>query len=516
MQNGWLSFDADNARAGFRLKKVEVYNWGTFHGRVHRITPDGCTALLTGHNGSGKSTLVDALITLLVPNRHQQRSYNLAAGEGKKERSERSYVLGAFGSEQREDSNRARTRYLREPGDISVILAHFRNEGYQQDVTLAQLLYVTGESSPEHEFFVAQRELSISADFSLQGSPEKLRHELQKRGVRYFPKFPGYCAYFRTLLHLDSEKALDLFNQTVSIKEVNDLSVFLRTHMLERPEVSDKIAELRQNYDDLNKVYERIQRERKMLADLEPITSRANEYQIAAGKLGEWRKVAEELDGYFAREHTRLLREAITRALQDKDLALHRKLRLDGESKAAADDRVRLEVARQNNEAGRRVAELEAKIVSAGAERQQREKNSRDFQSLLSKVGIVQSITNEEEFSTVLQQIEKRHSRIKSDRDPIHAGIASFTAQQQQRKARQKEIEDELRSLVTRKDSIPEHSRRVRAAALEALGATEGEIPFIGEIIQVKKEAEAWAFEPKFEEIGVVAGWPALTKREHV
>jgi len=43
-------------------------------------------------------------------------------------------------------------RYLREPGDISVILAHFRNEGYQQDVTLAQLLYVTGESSPEHEF----------------------------------------------------------------------------------------------------------------------------------------------------------------------------------------------------------------------------------------------------------------------------------------------------------------------------------------------------------------------------
>jgi len=126
-----------------------------------------------------------------------------------------------------------------------------------------------------------------------------LRHELQKRGVRYFPKFPGYCAYFRTLLHLDSEKALDLFNQTVSIKEVNDLSVFLRTHMLERPEVSDKIAELRQNYDDLNKVYERIQRERKMLADLEPITSRANEYQIAAGKLGEWRKVAEELDGYL-------------------------------------------------------------------------------------------------------------------------------------------------------------------------------------------------------------------------
>ena len=502
MRSDWLSFDANNARAGFRLKKVEVLNWGTFHGRVHRIAPDGSTALLTGHNGSGKSTLVDALTTLLVPNRHQQRSYNLAAGEGKKERSERSYVLGAYGSKQSEDSNRAQTRFLREPGDISVILASFHNEGYQQDVTLVQLLYIQGEGAPEHDFYVAERELSIAADFSLEGSPDRLRHDLQRKyrdSIRYFPKFSGYCAHFRNLLHLESEKALDLFNQTVSIKEVNDLSVFLRTHMLERPDVSEQITELRQNYEDLSKVYERIQKERQMLAGLEPITSRAAEYRSTESELCAWRKVEEELDAYFAREHTRLLEEGRSRSEQDRVLAAAKKERLDAELTAADEDRIRLEVARRQNAAGQRIAELENQIKTATEERKQRQKNATDFSGLLAKIEIKQTFAMEAEFLAVRQQIEKRHEQVKKERAPIYEGIAGSTATRQQKKARQDEVEKELRSLGGRRDLIPESSRRVRAGLLEALHASAAEIPFVGELIQVKTEAEKW--EPAIEKL---------------
>ena len=54
-------------RAGFRLQRFEVFNWGTFHQRVWRMEPGGDSVLLTGDIGSGKSTLVDALTTLLVP-----------------------------------------------------------------------------------------------------------------------------------------------------------------------------------------------------------------------------------------------------------------------------------------------------------------------------------------------------------------------------------------------------------------------------------------------------------------
>ena len=52
---------------GFRLQRLEVYNWGTFDGEVWTLDLAGATSLLTGDVGSGKSTLVDAIITLLVP-----------------------------------------------------------------------------------------------------------------------------------------------------------------------------------------------------------------------------------------------------------------------------------------------------------------------------------------------------------------------------------------------------------------------------------------------------------------
>jgi uncharacterized protein YPO0396 len=62
-----LDFVADDALSGFRLQRLEVFNWGTFDGRVWMLNPDGKNSLLTGDIGSGKSTLVDAVTTLLVP-----------------------------------------------------------------------------------------------------------------------------------------------------------------------------------------------------------------------------------------------------------------------------------------------------------------------------------------------------------------------------------------------------------------------------------------------------------------
>jgi uncharacterized protein YPO0396 len=69
-----LDFVADDTLAGFRLRRMEVFNWGTFDGRVWTLQVDGRNALLTGDIGSGKSTLVDAVTTLLVP--AQRIAYN--------------------------------------------------------------------------------------------------------------------------------------------------------------------------------------------------------------------------------------------------------------------------------------------------------------------------------------------------------------------------------------------------------------------------------------------------------
>jgi len=124
-------------RAGMRLHRCEFYNWGTFHGRVWGLDLNGSNTLLTGDIGSGKSTLVDAITTLLVPS--QKVSYNKAAGAEARERDLKSYVLGHYKSERGEAGYSPRPVALRDHNSYSVILGRFRNEGFNQDVTLAQV-----------------------------------------------------------------------------------------------------------------------------------------------------------------------------------------------------------------------------------------------------------------------------------------------------------------------------------------------------------------------------------------
>ena len=82
----------EDTKLGFRLVRLEVYNWGTFDEKIWSLDVDGETALLTGDVGSGKSTLVDALITLLVP--PKKVTYNKAADASARERNLVSYVRG--------------------------------------------------------------------------------------------------------------------------------------------------------------------------------------------------------------------------------------------------------------------------------------------------------------------------------------------------------------------------------------------------------------------------------------
>src|ERR1700757_1694858 len=126
--------------SGFRLVRLELYNWGTFDQHVWTLHANARTALLTGDIGSGKSTIVDAVTTLLLP--AQKISYNKAAGAESKERSLRSYVLGYYKTERDEVTRATRPVQLRDGTNYSVILGVFRNDGFDETVTLAQVFYL--------------------------------------------------------------------------------------------------------------------------------------------------------------------------------------------------------------------------------------------------------------------------------------------------------------------------------------------------------------------------------------
>ncbi|MFH6688860.1 ATP-binding protein, partial [Cellulosimicrobium funkei] len=261
-----------DARAGFRLERLEVLNWGTFDQRVWAFDLDGRNALLTGDIGSGKSTIVDAVTTLLVPS--HRISYNKAAGAGARERSLRSYVAGHYKSERDEATGTTRHVGLRERGTYSVVLGRFSNRGFDQEVTLAQVFWLApGQAGQPDRFFVtADRPLTITEDFAgFGGDVTALRRRLRESGAQVRDHFPDYGRDFRRLLGIPSEQAMDLFHQTVSMKSVGDLGEFVREHMLEPFDADRWTDRLVAHFDDLTSAHDAVVRATAQIERLAPL-----------------------------------------------------------------------------------------------------------------------------------------------------------------------------------------------------------------------------------------------------
>ncbi|MEG4862858.1 SbcC/MukB-like Walker B domain-containing protein [Microcoleus sp. CZ3-B2] len=484
-----LEFLSDNSKAGYRLHRLEVLNWGTF--KQGTIAPCGQTSLLTGANGSGKSTLVDALLTLLVPN--GKRNYNLASGSGKRERDEKTYVLGAYSTIKTEDDYKSKPQYLRTKDDYSVLLAYFYNEGYKQKVTLAQVLYV--KEGVEKLFLVAAGELSIAEHFNNFQSLPQLKKQLasfQKVKIEPFDTFVDYSKRFRKIFGVESEKAFDLFNQTVSIKEIGKLNDFVRGHMLEKTYVENPIKELIEYYENLTSSHEAMQKAKNQLEVLKPLMAESESYENVKEKLNHLNKVFPIIPAYFAQHKIGLLEKAIAEKQQEqsqlsRDLSKKR-LDLEGLRQKKQD----LTAAIENDETGRKIKELEQEIKFLDSQIANHRQAAEKYDKIVEGIGFPTYSDLDTFNSSIIQARETQKG--------VDVQLEELTAQRDDKKTYAKQVKDswtelnqELQSLRQRKNQIPADNLRIREKILKYLGIAEEEIPFVGELLKVKDgERQKW------------------------
>ncbi|MEK0182197.1 ATP-binding protein [Microcoleus anatoxicus] len=489
MTDPMFEFLSDNSKAGYRLHRLEVLNWGTF--KQGTIAPCGQTSLLTGANGSGKSTLVDALLTLLVPN--GKRNYNLASGSGKRERDEKTYVLGAYSTIKAEDDHKSKPQYLRTKDDYSVLLAYFYNKGYEQKVTLAQVLYV--KEGVEKLFVVAAGELSIAEHFNNFQSLPELKKQLAsfpKVKIELFDTFVDYSKRFRKTFGVESEKAFDLFNQTVSIKEIGKLNDFVRGHMLEKTNVEDKIKGLTVNYKDLTDCHEEIQKAKKQLEVLKPLIADSESYENVKQTLNELNKVLPIVPAYFAQRKIGLLQKAIADKQQERSQVSHDLSEISQLLEGWRQQKQDLIVAIENDETGRRIKELEQEIKVLDSQIDSHRQAAERYNQIARSIGF-SDYTDLDTFNSSIIQARETQSGVDVE-------LEELTTQRDDQKNYEKQVKDsctelnqELLSLRQRKNQIPTENLRIRENILTYLGIAEAEIPFVGELLKVKDgERQEW------------------------
>ncbi|HRJ52086.1 MAG TPA: ATP-binding protein [Candidatus Thiothrix moscowensis] len=486
-----LDFASDDTHTGFRLHHLEVYNWGTFDQHVWKIAPQGHNALLTGDIGSGKSTLVDAITTLLVPT--QRITYNKAAGAEGKERSLGSYVRGEYKSEKNELGQGAKAVALRDEKHYSVLLGWFYNPGFAQGMTLAQVFWLKeGSRQPERFYVTAENLLTIREHFANFGNDiSQLRKRLAKlSGVTVIDTFKEYAARFRRYFGIQSEQALDLFYQTVSMKSVGNLTDFVRTHMLEDTGVEQQIHSLCRDFDNLNRLHEAVLKARRQISLLQPLDANLADYTQLSSSIHTLRAAREALGCWFAVQEVGLLTERLQGLHHDAERLSHRRTQLEISIQVlrTQEDDLHRSI---EDQGGRRLRELDKEMVALEKDRTRCQRQSDQWQANITQLGLMAEVS-EDNFYHNRQRIEVLEADIQQQEQQLQAERDDHAIRFRQQNDQQQQLQADIDSLRQRKSNIPRQNLAMRQTMLEVLNLPEADLPFAGELLQVDEAERLW------------------------
>ncbi|MFF4386262.1 ATP-binding protein [Streptomyces sp. NPDC001552] len=477
---------------GFRLASLEVLNWGTFHRTIWGFGIDGRSALLTGGVGSGKSTLVDAMTTLLLP--ANKIAYNKAAGADAKERNLRSYVLGHYKTERVEATNSTRPIPLRGSSSHSVILGVFTNYTLGLHVTLAQVFWVPDANTgqPDRFYVTADTPMSIGADFADFGSDiNDLRQRLRRNGATIHNSYPPYAKTLRRSLGIPSDQALDLFHQTVSMKAVGSLDEFVRERMLEPFDAKTEVDKIVAHFNALTASHNEVVRAKAMIDVLGPIVqacNRCDEIQRAIDALKQRRDV---LPVFFAQHrHDTLGKRDAELVGRIEELAAQQDRReTDLERLRQSADTLQRQI---DGAGGEKLVRLDARIGELCGERDRRRARAGEYTGWLGTAGL-EPVGDAVSFRERSGQVAEARSHATRLEQQEREELDALAVDRHHNNKETGEIRQEIASLQSQRSSIPAKLLELRRNLSAAAGVTVDELPFAGELIQVRDDEAVWA-----------------------
>lgn len=503
-------FDTDgrmeDVGPGYRMRRLEVYNWGTFDGAVWPFELGGNTSLLTGEIGSGKSTLVDAILTLLIP--QPKINYNKAADSGSRERSLTSYVRGYY-AKRSNASGEEEPVALRDKNKYSVILAVFSDVEKDSYVTLAQVFFFQpGSERPARFFVVAERSLSIKKDFGGFGNNiSDLKKRLKKSlYVEVFNDYSSYAVKFKSLFGIVSDDALDLFQQTVSMKKVNGITDFVRKNMLgdvDRAEMEENIQRLLTRFHDLKSIHDAIVRDREKMDLLRPIVKASDTYDACLLKESELSLMEEGVQPYLAREEIKLLTEALTESNRQQEEMRARRTSFEAELSHALED-IDAKKKEMWQNGGNRLHDAEKELKNCEKDLAQVMKQAENYRVYADVLGISVPVVLED-FLTRRKELEDLLGELKAEYDALDVKKFEADSKEQEIAFQISADKTELESLLKRDSNIPAPFIAIRKDLCCDLKVAERDMPFAGEIMEVKPEEQKWegALERLLGEFGV-------------
>lgn len=467
------------------------------NGEGQVFAPGGGWSLLVGDNGSGKSTAIDALRTLLVPPRLLASSYNDASGDGRKssgrDRTRRSYIRGAWASSSTIDSTAPTTQYLREPGVLSAVSAVFADTLHSESVTIAQVLWEYDEEVREI-FAIYRGPRSLKDLLGQQMNTTEIKRAAKLSGWEVFDSFPSYSERMRKLLHIPGEKALEVFNRAIGMKEVGDIDAFVRQFLLPSADTFTFIRDTVQpHYKTLMDCWMAIDRAERQLNALRPVSENADRVAAAEAKIKEWKDLQDAVKPYFLTQYLHFLKQRTLDLCREHEIAQAKRSSVLSELEQRRNDRDGLIAAISATDVGPRLQAIDREIQFSEGERQRTQALRNRVQASAELLAAESAMADELAFFTARagwESIESQESQAASESEERRA---ASRYRQELALARMTDVGEELASVERNNVNIPRNFLGVRLRLCEALQVETTTMPFAGELMEVKPEYTEWA-----------------------
>lgn len=496
-----LIFDSSE-QAGFRLNTLQLCNWGVLQNdKIFTFDFDNKSTLLTGRNGSGKTTIVDAIITLLVPKRYRYYNQSSSGNTKDKERDEESYVLGAYGTSSDESSHSGKTKFLRDKNCISIINGVFRNEITKQAVSLLQVRYFSSNELVTYECITEKALLIKDIEDILQKEKAKLDRDKKWRqilknkcGTEFWDSdgFSKYAARFKNLFGLkeDTEnKSLKLFAQIVGMKELGNLNEFIRQKMIEGVDVDSEFENLHSNFITLIQCENEIAKTKCQLELLKPVVDTGKKIEESEKRKEKLNNDQNIVPAWYAKTALEILTKEIDDKNREKEKLENQNNNIKTTIETLSND---IEVL-SNNSGIQIVSEKDRQIIEKNKEKA-RIQNVRNIYEEKIKALELKLPHSEKEFLENFEETRQQNEEIPNKSNQLRNEQIEITIQNRKLSSQKRELETELQSLGSRNSNIPLKNITIRNQIIDGAGLSENDIPFVGELIQVKEEEKNWKY----------------------
>ena len=471
----------------FRLSRIHIINWGTFHGR-HSMYVDRAGTLLTGHPGVGKSTLFDGIQHIFYAAPRLNESAHEASNR-KDRRTTFSYMRG------RKIKTADGVVYQRPSATWSAAALVFE-DGLGRIVTIAALFDLPAnglEGQVGKHYVMHNAELDIQAlenHGSRRFSPSSLHAALP--GAEAFDVHRTFAERFRRKLGIHNDKAFSLLRTLQNGKGLDKgVNRFFRYEVLDKPATLTAAAAAVEDFSHLSGIYRQLEdarNQRDALAPVPELHKKWRDIAAAQSRTAELKSVQLPL---LRRKYQAELLAAKAVTLSAAATEKQQQIEAGMAAKDALAQSLASLAEQHANHGGRAIDGLEKDIRTGKRELAERLRVEAAAREELDSAGLAYDWSKSglgRVRTEAAAAVEHQQSAMETARTAeYHAVAASVNLRTQETLLRA-----EIESFKRRGSNIDSRSAAARRAICAATALSVADMPFAGELVDVASEHGQW------------------------